>query len=99
MFGKITKQHVAHSFHKAKNFLGHAYNQTKGFLNHVDHGVKTFKQIYDVVSPLVSKYANNHSEKIHTNVNKAIGGYETIQNKVIEGDQDIPTLKHRLNNV
>ena len=42
MFGKITKQHVAHSFHKAKNFLGHAYNQTKGFLNHVDHGVQTF---------------------------------------------------------
>ena len=57
MFGKITKQQVSHSFHKAKNFIGHAYNQTKGVLNHVDHRVQTFKQIYDVVSPLVSKYA------------------------------------------
>ena len=51
MFGKITKQQVAHSFHKAKNFIGHAYNQTKGLLNHVDHGVQTFKQIYNVASP------------------------------------------------
>ena len=99
MFGKITKQHVAHSFHKAKNCLGHAYNQTKGFLNHVDHGVKTFKQIYDGVSPLVSKYANNHREKIHSNVNRAIGGYENIRNKVIERDKEFQTVKHRLKNI
>ena len=92
MFGKITQQHVANSFLKAKHFFGHAYNQTKGFLNHVDHGVKTFKQIYDVVSPLVSKYANNHSEKIHSNVNRAIGGYEHIRNTVIEGDREIQTV-------
>jgi len=51
------------------------------------------------VSPLVSKYANNHSEKIHTNVNRAIGGYENIRNKVIEGDKDIQTVKHRLKNI
>ena len=96
MFGKITKQQVSHSFHKAKKFIGHAYNQTKGFLNHVDHGVQTFKQIYDVVSPLVSKYANNHSENIHNTVNRAIGGYENIRNKVIDGDQEIQKVKHRL---
>ena len=41
MFGKITKQHVAHSLREAKNCLGQAYNQTKGFLNHLDNGVKT----------------------------------------------------------
>ena len=99
MFGKITKQHVAHSFHKAKNLLGHAYNQTKGFLNHVDHGVKTFKHIYDVFSALVSKSANNHSEKIHSNVNRAIGGYENIRNKVIEGDREFQTVKHRFKNI
>ena len=32
-------------------------------------------------------------------INKAIGGYENIRNKVIEGDQDIQTLKHRLKKV
>jgi len=99
MFGKITKQQVSHSFLKAKNFLGHAYNQTKGFLNHVDHGVKTFKQIYDVVSPLVSKYANNHSEKIHNNINKGMSSYNNIRDKVIQGDQEFQTVKHRLKNI
>ena len=79
--------------------MGHAYNQTKGFLNHVDHGVRTFKHIYDEASPLVSTYANNHSEKIHTNVDRAIGGYENIRNKVIEGDKDIQTVKHRLKHI
>ena len=69
-----------------------------GFLNHVGHGVKTFKQIYDVVSPLVSKYANTHSDKINNNVNRVIGGYENIRNKVIEGDQDIQKVKHRFKN-
>ena len=76
--------------------FGHAYNQTKGFLNHVDHGVNTSKHIYDVVSPLVSNYANNHSEKIHTNINKAMNGYDSIRNKVVEGDQDIQKVKHRV---
>ena len=37
MFGKITKQPVVNSLHRAKGFIGHAYNQTKGFLNHVYH--------------------------------------------------------------
>ena len=99
MFGKITKQQVSHSFHKAENCLGHAYNQTKGFLNHVDHGVRTFKHIYDAVSPLVSKYANDHSEKIHTNIKKAMTGYDNIRNKVIEGDIEIHIERHRFKNI
>ena len=96
MLGKITKQHVQHSFHKTKGFLGHAYNQTKGFLNHVDHGVRTAKQIYDAVAPLVDKYANNHSDQIHHHVNKVIGGYENIRNKVIEGDNDFQEVKRKI---
>ena len=31
MFGKITKQQVAHHSNKAKDFLGNAYNQTRSF--------------------------------------------------------------------
>ena len=89
MIGKITKQHLFNSLHKAKGFLGHAYNETQGFLNHIDHGSRTATQIYNAVAPLVDKYANNHSEKIHHNINKAIGGYENIRNKIIEGDNDI----------
>ena len=64
MFGKITQNHLAHSFNKAKGFLGHAYNQTKGFLNTVDHGFRAAKQIYHAVAPLVDKYANKHADQV-----------------------------------
>ena len=96
MLGKITKHHVMNSFNRAKGFLGHAYNQTKGFLNNVDHGFRAAKQIYHAVAPLVDKYANKHSDQIHSNINKAIGGYENIRNKVIEGDNDIQNVKQKL---
>ena len=87
MLGKITKQHVQHAFNKTKGFLGHAYHHTKGF-NTVDHGFRAAKQIDHAVAPLVDNYASNHSNQIHHHVNKAIGGYENIRNKVIEGDSE-----------
>ena len=31
MFGKLTKKHLVHGFHQAKNFVGHAYHKTKQF--------------------------------------------------------------------
>ena len=65
-------------------------------LNHVDHGFRAAKQIYHAAAPLVDKYAKIHSDQIHSNVNKAIGGYENIRNKVIEGDNDIQNVKQKL---
>jgi hypothetical protein len=56
MLGKITKHQIHHHFNKAKDFLGHAYKNTKNFLNNVDTGVKTFKNIYEVISPVLNSY-------------------------------------------
>ena len=99
MIGNISKQHLFNSLPKAQGFVGHAYNQTKGSLNHIDHGFRTATQIYHAVAPLVDKYANNHSEKIHHNINKAIGGYENIRNKVIQGDNDIQQVKKSIRGI
>ena len=46
-----------------------------------------------MVSPLASKYANNHSEEIHTNVHKAMTAYNNIRNKVrrTQGDSNNKT--------
>ena len=93
MLGKINNHHVRQAFDKAKGFLGHAYNQTKGFLNTVDHGFRTAKHVYHAVAPLLDKYANSHSNQIHSNVNKAINGYENIRNNVIEGNSDIQKVE------
>ena len=97
MFGKISHHHVK-AFKKAKGLVGHAYHQTKNFLNHVDHGSNVAKHIYHAVSPIIDKYANQHSNTIH-NVNKAINGYEHIRNKVIDGDNDIEKVRKSLMNV
>ena len=41
----------------------------------------------------MDKYANKHADQIHHHVNTAIGGYENIRNKVIEGYNDIQKVK------
>ena len=41
--------------------LNHIYtvgcHNTKSFLNHVDSGVRTAKQLYTIVEPLIAAYA------------------------------------------
>ena len=81
MFGKITKQQVAHHFNKAKNFLGNAYHHTKKFLGDVDSGVKNLKTIYSVVSPILESYGVSMP---HKNVMKALTSYDTIKSNVMQ---------------
>ena len=81
MFGKITKQQVAHHFTKAKNFLGTAYHNTKNFLGDVDSGIKNLKTIYSVVSPVLESYGMNTGNK---HAMKALTGYDTIKSHVME---------------
>ena len=82
MFGKITKQHVSNQFNKAKDFLGNAYYQTRNFLGNLDHGVRTFKQIYGLIAPVLEAYGVNPSNKT---MMKALIGYDTIKGHVMEG--------------
>ena len=51
MFGKFdnTSKNI---FNKSKDFLGKAYNTTKNVLGDVNSGIKTFKDIYEQISPL-----------------------------------------------
>jgi hypothetical protein len=79
---------------RAKNFLGTAYHHTKSFLNDVDHGVKTFRHVYNVVEPFINKYSNNNN-KLHAPVQKALNGYESIKSKVLEADNDLNQVKKR----
>ena len=97
MFGKITKQQVAHHFNRAKDFLGNAYNQTRSFLGDVDAGVRTFKQIYGAVAPVLESYGVKAGNK---HVMKALTGYDTIRGHVMEGHDrvvnDVNNVKNHL---
>ena len=98
MFGKITKQQVSHHLNRAKDFMGHAYNKTKSFLGDLDSGVKTFKNIYSVVSPILDSYGINASKNTH--VMKALTGYDNIRNNIIEQhDRVVGDVKKVKNNL
>ena len=86
MFGKITKQQVAHHFNKAKDFLGNADHQTKNFLGNVDAGVKTFKHVYGALAPVLESYGVSPGNK---HVMKALTGYDTITGQVMEGHDKV----------
>ena len=97
MFGKLTKQHLVHGFHRAKNFVGHAYHKTKQFLGDVDHGVKTLKHIYGAVAPVLDQYGGGG---IHKHVTKAVSGYDNIKHHVMEQhgklESSVNQVKHNL---
>jgi hypothetical protein len=97
MFGKITKQQVTHHFNKAKDFLGNAYNQTRNFLGNLDHGVRTFKQVYGAIAPVLESYGVNPGNKT---MMEALTGYDTIRGHVMEGHDrvinDVNNIKNTL---
>ena len=82
MFGKVTKQQVHHHFNRRKDFLGKAYQPTRNFLGDIDDGVRTFKNIYSAVAPVLDSYGLNAGKNSH--IMKALSGYDTIRNNVVE---------------
>ena len=96
MPGKLNTHHFRKKFHQVKGFLHSAYNHTSSFLSHIDNGVKLAKHVYGAVAPLVDKYGGNeHSKKNNNHVVKALGNYENIRNHIVEGDNDLKSLKHK----
>ena len=82
MFGKITRHQVNHHFNRAKDFLGNAYHHSKRVLGDIDSGVKTFKNIYSIVAPVLDSYGLKASASPH--IEKALNGYDSIRNNIVE---------------
>ena len=93
MLGKLNTHHFKQKFHQVKGFLHGAYNHTKSFFNHIDNGEKIAKKVYAIASPLIDKYANEHSNNIDNHVVKALGNYENTRNHIVEGDNDFQIFK------
>ena len=90
MFGqKFSKHNMMRMSNHSKNFFGTTYGNAKNFLGTLDNGVKTGRQIYDTVSPLLDKYVGNHSKTIKDYANKANSTYDNIKDKVISKHNDI----------
>jgi len=89
MFGmKFDKNKLNHILKNVKSHLHSGYHNTKSFLNHVDTGMKTAKQIYSIVEPIIEAYAGQHRKNIHKHAMSGLSGYEKIKKAVIDGHDD-----------
>jgi len=93
MFGsKYTRQDLRNAAHKVKSQLGTRYNQSREVLGRLDDGVQTVKRVHTFVAPLI-----NHTREgriLNNNLTKATNSYDTIRDRVINGDRAIQSTAH-----
>ncbi len=77
-----------------KHHIGNGYQHLKRIAHNIDHGVNIAKQVFAAVEPVIRHVAGN--DNFHHNAMKAIGGYEDIRNKVIEGYHHVANAGGRL---
>ena len=87
-----------HVFHRTmrsiKSHIGNGYNHLKHIAHTIDHGFNIAKQAYSIVEPVIRQATGNNN--IHHNAMKAISGYESIRNKVVEGNHLVSNAGSRL---
>ena len=89
MFGvKFNKQRLNSILSNVKSHLNNGYHNTKSFLNHVDTGVRTAKQLYTIVEPIIEAYAGHHHRNIHKTVMNGLSGYEKIKKQIVDGHDE-----------
>ena len=94
MFGKITHESIKRTMQNVKSHVGHGYNHLKRIAHNVDHGFNVAKQVYSVLEPTIRHIAGNNPA--HGHVMKAISGYESLRNKVFEGQNHLENVGHKL---
>ena len=78
---KINRNSIRNILNNVKSHLHSGYHNTKSFLNHIDTGVRTAKQLYTIVEPIIEAYAGHNHRNIHKHVMNGLSGYEKIKNK------------------
>ena len=85
---KFDRNRLRHILGNVKSHLHNGYHNTKSFLNHVDSGVKTARQIYSIIEPIVEAYAGHHHKNIHKHVMNGLSVYENLKKQVVDGHDE-----------
>ena len=94
MFEKFSHLSFRRTLQNVKNHLGNGYNHVKNIAHHIENGFQVAKHVYSVLEPHIRQAAgNNH---IHGHAMKAINGYENIRNKVMDGNNKVEEIGHKL---
>ena len=91
MFEKFSHHSFRRTIQNVKNHLGNGYNHLKNIAHHIDNG---YQVAYSVLEPHIRQAAGNN--QIHGHAMKAINGYENIRNKVMDGNNRVEEIGHKL---
>jgi hypothetical protein len=94
MFEKFSHHSFRRTLQNVKTHLGNGYNHLKKIANHIDNGFQVAKHVYSVLEPHLRHVAGNNN--LHGHAMKAIHGYENIRNKVMDGNQRVEEIGHKL---
>ena len=97
MFQKFSQHSFRQTLRNVKTHLGNGYNHLKNVAHHIDHGFHVAKQIYSAIEPVIRHVVGQNP--VHGHAMRAISGYEDIRNKVMEGNNHIAQVGHKLRNL
>jgi hypothetical protein len=95
MFHTFNKHHFKQTIGNLKHHLGRGYHHVKNIANNIDYGVSIEKEAYKILEPVIREYPNHH-HNIHHHAMKAISGYESLRNNVLDANHHVATVGSKL---
>jgi len=95
MFTKFNHHHFRHTINNLKHHINRGYHHVKNIAGHIDHGIHIAKDIYKVLEPVLREY-NPHHGHIHGHALKALSGYESLRNNVLDANHHAVTVGSKL---
>lgn len=95
MFHKFNHNHFKQTIGNLKHHLGRGYHHLKRVGHNIDYGVSIAKEAYKILEPVIKEYSGHHHQ-IHNHAMKAISGYESLRNNVMEANHHVATVGSKL---
>ena len=95
MFHKFNKHQFRQTIGNLKHHLGRGYHHVKNIAGHIDHGVSIAKEAYKILEPVIQAYSGHHHQISH-HAMKALSGYESLRNNVMEANNHVTSVGSKL---
>ena len=95
MFHKFNKHHFRNTLNGLKHHIGRGYHHVKNIASHIDHGIHVEKDIYKILEPVIKEYHPGH-QQLHHHAIKALSGYESLRNNVMDANHHVVTAGAKL---
>ena len=99
MFRKLKANDLHRFINQSKRFFHGAYSGTKNIFKDIDSGINLAKEVYSILSPVISDVAGVNLSKLDNAVGKGIGGYNDVRNKVIDSHDKVEGAYNRIRNL